>query len=80
MMCRDREFDSFVTFRIDAKKAGSVIGTGGKVVSEIRNSTSTQIYLNQDADSCKCRRVEITGKLRNVIQASNQIMDIIAQN
>lgn len=72
-MFSDHDLDAFLTFRLDAKKVGSVIGDKGSVISEIRKSTSAQIILQSDHDAYSCRRVDIGGKLPNVIQAAQLV-------
>ena len=71
------EMDAFLTFRLDSKKTGAVIGPAGSVISQIRKSTSTQIYVGQDHDNFSCRHVEVTGKLANILEASQQIVDTL---
>lgn len=69
--------DAFLTFRLDSKKTGAIIGPAGSVISQIRKSTSTQIYVGQDPDNFSCRHVEVTGKLANILEASQQIVDTL---
>ena len=79
LTCSDHNLDAFLTFRLDAKKAGAVIGTGGSVISAIRRATDTQIYLSHEADLFSCRHVEVLGKLSNIKQAASSIIDILSK-
>ena len=76
-MCRDRELDAFVSFRLDEKNAGSVIGPKGSIVSEIRNASSTSIALSQEVDVFNCRQVRVIGKLPNVVKAMEKLLGIV---
>lgn len=70
--------EAFLTFRLEAKKAGAVIGQGGSVISEIRNATNTQVYLSQETDQFACRHVEVLGKLPNIAEAATKIMGVLS--
>ena len=71
--------DCSLSFTVSNKQAGSIIGSGGSVINDIRLSSNTSIVISKAAKGIIDRRVTVSGHLDNITQAGKLLLEHLKQ-
>ena len=67
-------WNPILSFMVPNNKVGSIIGTSGSVIHQIRNDTGAHISISKPIEGELERRVDVTGELENICNACKLII------
>lgn len=72
--------NTMLSFLLPNKRVGSIIGSSGNTINQIRTTTGTQISVRKHVRGIEERRVDVTGTLENVYSACGLILNQLHEN
>lgn len=69
-----------LSFLLPNKRVGSIIGSSGNTINQIRTATNTQISVRKHVRGIEERRVDVTGALESVYNACGLILNQLREN